>query len=304
MSGEMQQRLRHADALPVTARQRSDRRHGPVRQSGTTHRTGNGGVAPGGGDSVQRGLVVKIFEHCHFRPQRTIFRQITDAPADGGGFRTHFLAVDEYPASGRFEVGRHHLHDGGFAGPVVAEQSDDFAASDTEADVIDGEQVAITPGQLLCLDHARSPSLRSEDNPVSRRRLARTTTAGAGCFAFMIFSFPDRCQGRTHVEFEKNATEKLKKHLRVPPGIRRNRPFNYSYLPKNAAFGRELEHYAALPPRGGFRDRPIRAAAPRRNQRKAETGNSPRGKFALQVFLAQGPVGKRTKTRSSLFAPS
>jgi len=46
----------------------------------------------------------------------------------------------------------HPLDDGGLAGTVVAEQSDDLAAADVEADIVDGLQVASAPAQLLRFD--------------------------------------------------------------------------------------------------------------------------------------------------------
>ena len=66
-------------------------------------------------------------------------------------------AADAGGALGRLEDAAEHADDGGFAGAVRAEETEDRAALDGEADVIDGGEVAEAFRQPVALDHHVTP---------------------------------------------------------------------------------------------------------------------------------------------------
>ena len=56
-------------------------------------------------------------------------------------------SADMYTAARGFEVAAEHAHDGGFTGTIVAEQTDDFAAANSEGHPVHGEVFAVASGQ-------------------------------------------------------------------------------------------------------------------------------------------------------------
>ena len=90
------------------------------------------------------------------------------APDDGAGVqqRPHRtegvgqlgvgLAIDPDIARGRGVQAQDHAHGGRLARPVGAEEAGDLSWSDGEGDPVDRHGLAVSLGQVLCLDHCSS----------------------------------------------------------------------------------------------------------------------------------------------------
>jgi hypothetical protein len=65
--------------------------------------------------------------------------------------------VQPHRAAGGLEQSSEDLDDSGFASPIGAEESEDFAFFHLERDILDGHQVAISFHQIGYLDHGATP---------------------------------------------------------------------------------------------------------------------------------------------------
>ena len=148
-------RLRHADALLIAARQRADGIEGAVCQIGRCqHLAQRLGAVP---SPAQSGHVVQIVHHRHFRIHRAVFRQVAQLPLHDLRLLGDIHAIHARGAGAWLQIARQHLHDGGLAGAVVAQQTDDFALPDRKADVVDRQRFAVSARQLIRVDHRADP---------------------------------------------------------------------------------------------------------------------------------------------------
>ncbi len=84
------------------------------------------------------------------------FRQIAEARLRGDGVGLDIMAADRDAARRRREIARDHLHGGGFAGAVGAEEAQHLAFGDGKVDAGDGGNGAEIPGQFFNDDHVIS----------------------------------------------------------------------------------------------------------------------------------------------------
>ena len=123
----------------------------------------------------QLGVQHQVLQHRQLAVQRKALRHIAHAAARGDVAGVHLVAEQRGPAfAGRHQAGQ-HLHRGGFAAAVGAEKAEDLAAPDPEVDMVHGDEVAKTHGQVLRLD-----------GDVVRSGLQRGNHHG-GVAAFLVF---------------------------------------------------------------------------------------------------------------------
>ncbi len=150
----MQDGLGHPDPLVITAGEGGDDlvRLGP--QPRALDGLADRGGTLGGRQTVEGRLVLQGIDHRHFRVQGAVLRQITDALLDLAPLLAEVEPVDADVPGIRLQVAGEHLHHGGLAGPVVAQQTHDLGATDVERDMVHGLQVTIAAGESSNLDHA------------------------------------------------------------------------------------------------------------------------------------------------------
>ena len=85
-----------------------------------------------------------VFRHGEHRHQHEVLMHHADAGADGvaGAVEADRLAVDEDFALVRPVEAGEHVHQGGLAGAVFAEQAEHLAGADVEVDGVVGDQIA------------------------------------------------------------------------------------------------------------------------------------------------------------------
>ena len=71
---------------------------------------------------------------------------------DGALIGADILAVDEQIAAADRGYARKHLHRGGFAGAVRAEEAETFALGDVEANAVDRCEFVESLGQIACVN--------------------------------------------------------------------------------------------------------------------------------------------------------
>src|SRR5947207_14424082 len=91
--------------------------------------------------------------------ERKFLGHVADERFDAVGFARHVVPGDCGPALRRLEQAAQHANDGGFAGAIWAEETEDGTLTDRETDVIDGGEAAEAPGQVLTEDHWWNPSI-------------------------------------------------------------------------------------------------------------------------------------------------
>ena len=95
----------------------------------------------------------QVLVHGQLVVERKLLRHVADHFLDRVAFARDVVAGDPRGAFRRFENAAEHSDDGGFAGAVRPEKSEDRAARDGKADVIDGGESAEALRQPLALDH-------------------------------------------------------------------------------------------------------------------------------------------------------
>ena len=95
----------------------------------------------------------QVLVHGQLVVERKLLRHVADHFLDLVAFARDVEAGDSRRAFRRFENAAKHADDGGFAGAVRPEKSEDRTARDGEADVIDGRESAEAFRQPLALDH-------------------------------------------------------------------------------------------------------------------------------------------------------
>jgi hypothetical protein len=96
----------------------------------------------------------------HVRVQRDRLGEVADVPAPLQRIVSHVVVGYPDIPSGGHEVAGENAHRGGLARPVGSQQTNDLALLDIEADIVDGEALAVVLGEILDSDHflARRPS--------------------------------------------------------------------------------------------------------------------------------------------------
>jgi hypothetical protein len=107
----------------------------------------------GGGNAAQFGGIIEEIDDGHFRIERTVLRQIADQRLGGAPVRLDIVPVDGDAARGRLQKAGQHLHDGGLARAVMAEETDDLAVWNLEADILDGGKASVFACQIFRENH-------------------------------------------------------------------------------------------------------------------------------------------------------
>ncbi|MCY1417919.1 hypothetical protein D9M71_334650 [compost metagenome] len=105
-----------------------------------------------GGQVEQPGVQVEVLQHRQLAVQGERLGHVADTPARRHVMGVHRLAEQRAAAlAGRQQAGE-HLHGGGLAAAVGAEEAEDFPALDAEADVVHRDEIAEAAGQVVGLD--------------------------------------------------------------------------------------------------------------------------------------------------------
>src|SRR6185437_1789459 len=94
------------------------------------------------------------------------FRQVADLLAGGDAIGLDIVAQDAGAARCGRQIARHHLHGGGFARAVGAEEAEHLALGDNEIDSGDRYERSEVFGQALDFNHGRA------ENPVMRGKIS------------------------------------------------------------------------------------------------------------------------------------
>ena len=97
----------------------------------------------------QAGVQLEVLAHAQFAVEGEGLRHVADASAGGQVLRVQWLAEQRHRALGGGEQAGEHLHGGGLAAAVGAQEAEDLALGDGEADVPHGGEVAEFQGQVL-----------------------------------------------------------------------------------------------------------------------------------------------------------
>ena len=101
---------------------------------------GDGGLALGGRDLLDRGDEAEILGDGHFRVEGDDLGQVADDPLDLVRLLEDVKARDEASAVRGRQIAGQDPHGGGLAGGVRTEQAPDPAFFDLEAEVVDGRR--------------------------------------------------------------------------------------------------------------------------------------------------------------------
>ncbi len=100
----------------------------------------------------QAGVQFEVLPDGQFAIERESLRHIAHPLAGGDIFRVDRLAEQPGFAFAGGQQAGEHLHGGGFAAAVGAEEAEDFTAGDAEVNVVDGDEVAKAHGQPTGFD--------------------------------------------------------------------------------------------------------------------------------------------------------
>src|ERR1051326_3236322 len=128
-------------------------------------------------DAVEARDVAQVFPPREIVIKSGIFRQIADAPFDFDRLARWIEAADAHAAAARLRQAKQHEDGRRFAGAVRAEKAEDLALIDPEGKAVDGDQVAVTFGEIVCLtsSHYRRP--RRQNTMASPSTTAATIPA-------------------------------------------------------------------------------------------------------------------------------
>ena len=112
-------------------------------------------VRPCALDALELGPVGEVLADAHLGVERHALGQVADALADLHRLVHHVEPGDPGVAAGGGQPGGEDAHAGGLAGPVGAEEADEFAGLDLEGDVVHGQDGAVVLGQVLDVDRGR-----------------------------------------------------------------------------------------------------------------------------------------------------
>ncbi len=144
-------------------------------------------AALGGRDSLQRRLQADQLAAGHQRVERRFLQGDADRGAHRPRFAADVVAGDAGAAAGRQQQRGQHPHRGRLAGPVRAEEAEDFALLDLEVDPLHGEHLAEGALQPGGDDrrHAQAPvdsaagAASGGTASTQRRPLARSSASAA-----------------------------------------------------------------------------------------------------------------------------
>ena len=147
-TGVAQQGRRDAQALAHAQGEALDALLGHRGQAGDVQDL----VDPLGGDAVGGGQLAQVAAGAARAVQALGVQQGTDL-AQGGRQLPVGAPVDRDLAAGGLVQAHNHAHRGGLARPVGAQEAGDGAGLDGEGDVVHRRLLAITLGEIDCLDH-------------------------------------------------------------------------------------------------------------------------------------------------------
>ncbi len=151
--GVVNQRLREADALLVALRQLAALAIRHVGDARALHHGLDALRAVSRRHAFDLRDERQVFHDAHVGIERRRFRQIAGAALGFDRLVEHVEAGDDgFAVRGRHVAGQ-DPHRRRLTGAVGAEKSEDFAALDAEADVVDGGDAAVAFGEVLDLDH-------------------------------------------------------------------------------------------------------------------------------------------------------
>ncbi len=147
------ERLRQADALPVTFRQPGTQPIPHVVDSRAFHDRLHPLATLGRRDPLDFGDEPEIFAHRHVGIERRCFREIAGAALCLEGLFGYIESGDDGPALGCRHVPGEDPHRGRLAGAVRTEKAENLAAFDAEAHVLHGRHGAVAFREILNLNH-------------------------------------------------------------------------------------------------------------------------------------------------------
>ena len=147
------ERLRHAHALPVAMAQRGDGRVVHVAQARLLLGLGDAGGHLARGHAAQPRHEGEELPHPHLVVERRRVREEADALAHLVRVAHHVVAVDDGPPRGGQQHAPENLQGGRLPRAVEPQEADDLAPLDAEGEAADGRVAAVVPGQPLDVDH-------------------------------------------------------------------------------------------------------------------------------------------------------
>ena len=128
----------------------------------------------------------KVLTHRQLVVERKFLRHVADHFFDGFALAADIVTADPGGAFRRLQNAAEHSDDGGLAGTIRSEKSEDGAARDRKADVIDGGEMAEAFRQPVALDH-QIRHRRGESGKQEMRKVQALTS----CSSFLFSCFPD-----------------------------------------------------------------------------------------------------------------
>jgi hypothetical protein len=139
----MDDRLRQPDALLVALRQVADQALADVGESAVLLGRGHRAGAQLAGDAVQPGAIRQVFVDGELRIHRRLLGQVAEVLLGRLRRLAQVDAGDRDEARAGREAAGEHLHRGGLAGAVGAEQAEDLALLQGEVEAGDGHGRAV-----------------------------------------------------------------------------------------------------------------------------------------------------------------
>src|SRR6267143_5378005 len=134
-------------------------------------------------EAVDAAVELQVFRDGQIVIEAEVLRHVADVLANGFRFGAHVEAFDEGRAAAERQKSGEHFDDGGFSAAIGAEETEDFAFSDAEADVVHGGEVAEAAHEKFGGDCGGRGSLRDHGHgfnsprSASRRQPCRQTRA-------------------------------------------------------------------------------------------------------------------------------
>ena len=121
-------------------------------QAEAVHQFIDPGASPVSGQVEDLGVEIEVLPHRQLAVKREGLRHVADPIAGGQVVGVHGLAEELRLAFGGGKQAGEHLHRGGLAAAIRAEEAEDLAAADGEAHAIDGGEAAEALGEVRGLD--------------------------------------------------------------------------------------------------------------------------------------------------------
>lgn len=148
--------LRYPHALPITLGEVLDEAVENRREAARLGNAKHLSLAFATRNALDLGHEPQELGACHVEVERGLLRQVADAPLHAVAVGVDLEAVVEHLAGRGGQAAAHHVHGGRLARAVGAQQAADRPVCHRERHVIHRQNVAVTPGQMAHLYHARS----------------------------------------------------------------------------------------------------------------------------------------------------